>query len=144
MWYFKTSIGVVLLLQLNLNGYLFTRRQLLEAHSEPSQVSKMDLFAKIVKGWKSLTIFAKSSILDVCLGSEYTSGFYMFQLPNYFLEILQEFTNKFQKILSFLFFRTLLSQNMKPNSLRKMTQRDNQFVSQYMHPRGVFRTPSNI
>ena len=37
-----------------------------EAFSEPCQESKMKLF-------QSLTIFAKSSILDVRQGSEYTS-----------------------------------------------------------------------
>ena len=37
-----------------------------EAHSEPCQESKMKLF-------QSLTIFAKSSILDAPQGSEYTS-----------------------------------------------------------------------
>ena len=31
------------------------------------------LFAKIVNNWKSLTIFEKSSILNVQLGSEYES-----------------------------------------------------------------------
>ena len=42
-----------------------------EAHSEPNQTSNMDLFAKIVFGWKALTIFAKNSIQDIWLGSEY-------------------------------------------------------------------------
>ena len=40
-------------------------------YSEPYQKSKMVRFAKIVNGLKLLTIFAKSSILDVWLGSEY-------------------------------------------------------------------------
>ena len=44
-----------------------------EAHSESSRTSKMDLFAKIVNGVQPLTIFAKRSILDVQLGSEYAS-----------------------------------------------------------------------
>ena len=39
----------------------------------PSQTCKMALFAKIVNGWKTLNIFAKSSILDVWLGSECAS-----------------------------------------------------------------------
>ena len=34
----------------------------------------MELFAKIVNGWKPWTIFAKSSIVDVWHGSEYTPG----------------------------------------------------------------------
>ena len=37
-----------------------------EACSEPCQESKMNLF-------ESLAVFAKSSILDVCQGSEYAS-----------------------------------------------------------------------
>ena len=41
-----------------------------EAHSEPSRTSKMDLFVKIVDGWRPLTNFAKSSILDGRLGSK--------------------------------------------------------------------------
>ena len=45
-----------------------------EAHLEPSQTSKMDLFAKLVNVSKSLTIFAKSSILDVWQGPEYAPG----------------------------------------------------------------------
>ena len=34
----------------------------------------MERFAKIVNGWKPLTIFAKLSILDVLQGFEYASG----------------------------------------------------------------------
>ena len=34
----------------------------------------MELFAKIVKSWKLLTIFAKSFILDVWQGFEYGFG----------------------------------------------------------------------
>ena len=33
----------------------------------------MSIFVKIVKGYTSLTIFAKSSIADVCVGSKYAS-----------------------------------------------------------------------
>ena len=44
-------------------------------YSELSQKSKMELFAKIVNGWKLLTNFAKSSILDTWLGSEYASAY---------------------------------------------------------------------
>ena len=36
-----------------------------ELHSEPSQTSKIEVFAKIINGFKPLTIFAKKSILDV-------------------------------------------------------------------------------
>ena len=38
------------------------------------QTSKMKCFAKIVNGWKPLTIFAKRSILDTYQGSEYASA----------------------------------------------------------------------
>ena len=41
-----------------------------KAFSEHCQTSKMDLFVKIVNGWKQLAIFAKSSIIDVQLGSK--------------------------------------------------------------------------
>ena len=44
-----------------------------DAHSEPSEASKMEVFAKIVSNWKPLTVFIKSSMLDVWLGSEYAS-----------------------------------------------------------------------
>ena len=46
-----------------------------EAYSEPTGTSKMELFAKIVKGWKPLLFFAKNCILDVRLGFEYISEF---------------------------------------------------------------------
>ena len=36
-----------------------------EAYSEHFQTSKMERFEKIVEGFESLTIFGKSSILDV-------------------------------------------------------------------------------
>ena len=43
-----------------------------EAYSEPSQTYKMVYFVKTVNSWKPLTIFPKSSILDVWLGSKYS------------------------------------------------------------------------
>ena len=43
--------------------------------SKPCQISKMERFAKTVKGFKSLTIFAKCCMLDVWQGSEYTSTY---------------------------------------------------------------------
>ena len=45
-----------------------------ESYSEPIQTSKMELFGKIVNGFSPLTIFAKSYILDVWLGSENASA----------------------------------------------------------------------
>ena len=44
-----------------------------EAYLELSLTSKLELFAKIVNGWKTLIIFAKSSITDARLDSENTS-----------------------------------------------------------------------
>ena len=43
---------------------------LLRAYLEPSQRSKMKLYAKINNGFQALNIFAKSSILDFWLDSE--------------------------------------------------------------------------
>ena len=40
-----------------------------EAYLEPSKRSKMELFAKIVNGFRSIPVSAKSSIFDVWLGS---------------------------------------------------------------------------
>ena len=47
----------------------------LEYSEEPSQTSTMEHFVKIINSLKPLIIFIKSSILDVWLGSEYTSGY---------------------------------------------------------------------
>ena len=41
--------------------------------SEPRQTTKMEIFAVIVYNLLSLTIFKKSSIMGVRLGSEYAS-----------------------------------------------------------------------
>ena len=43
--------------------------QATEANLEPSQIFKMEPFAKIINAFQPITIFAKSSILDVSLGS---------------------------------------------------------------------------
>ena len=40
---------------------------------EPFQTSKIEFFAKKVNGWKSVNIFAKSSIAYILQGSEYSS-----------------------------------------------------------------------
>ena len=42
-----------------------------EENLEPCGTSMVELFAKIVKGWKVQTIFAISTILDVYRDSEY-------------------------------------------------------------------------
>ena len=39
-----------------------------EAYLEPCLIFKIELFAKIVSGWKPLIIFTKSSILDLLIG----------------------------------------------------------------------------
>ena len=48
-----------------------------EAYSELSQTSKMQLFAKIVTGFKTSNIFAKVSILDVCLVFQFASEYFV-------------------------------------------------------------------
>ena len=60
----------------NLKFSMFTLNMYLppvEALSKPSQITKMELSAKIVNSWKPLTISAKTSILHVWQGSEYAS-----------------------------------------------------------------------
>ena len=54
----------------------------------------MELFAKIINGWKPLTIFAKTSILDVQIGSGCTPGSnmqikanYIFTSPGFLYEL---------------------------------------------------------
>ena len=42
-------------------------------YAEPRQICEMELFSKIVDSFQLLTVFSKSSILDVCLGPEYVS-----------------------------------------------------------------------
>ena len=44
-----------------------------QGNSESCQTPKMELFAKLVKNEKPLTIFVKTSMLDVWQGSEYAS-----------------------------------------------------------------------
>ena len=45
-----------------------------ESYSQPSQISKTELFVKIVNGRKSASTFKNSSILDVEQGSGYAFG----------------------------------------------------------------------
>ena len=54
--------------------FLFKKGEQVRGALELSQTSKMKLFAKIVNCRKPLTIFAKSSFLDVWLGSEYPTA----------------------------------------------------------------------
>ena len=46
----------------------------IEMYSESSRKSKSELFSKMFCGFQLLTVFAKRSILDVQLGSEYVSN----------------------------------------------------------------------
>ena len=46
-----------------------------EEYSKPTQTSKKERLAKLVDGWIPLTVFAKSFLLDVWLGSEYVSHY---------------------------------------------------------------------
>ena len=68
------SVQFMLVHELNMNytdkffcirHYLVSRCGAAEAHSEPSQRSKMELIAKTVNGCKPFTIFVKGSILNV-------------------------------------------------------------------------------
>ena len=51
-----------------------------ELYSETFQTSKMERFEKIINDLDALTIFVKSSILDVWQDFEYTSGHFALQL----------------------------------------------------------------
>lgn len=55
------------------------RLNFLEVYLEHSQRSKTKRFVKIVYGFASLTIFVKSYVLGVWLGSDYTSAFMRLQ-----------------------------------------------------------------
>ena len=63
----KESMMRSTMLQLQL---LLLRRDIFR---EPCQMPKMELFAKIVNGWKTVPIFANSPILNVWKGFEYNS-----------------------------------------------------------------------
>ena len=50
--------------------------EIYKAYWERSQTSKMKLFVKIANCFESLTILAKSTILDLLLSSDYASESY--------------------------------------------------------------------
>ena len=54
---------------------------LLKVHLEPCRTSTMKLLEKIDNGYKSLTILAKSFILDIWKSSEYVSGSLTWEVP---------------------------------------------------------------
>ena len=58
-----------------------------EAYSEPGQTYKMKLYIKIVNDFPAWTIFAKGSILDVWLGSEYASVGICYSCLSYYFKI---------------------------------------------------------
>ena len=51
----------------------------------PVKTQKWSFLQTKVNNWKPLTIFAKNSILDIWLGSEYVSGFITFCRKNLFI-----------------------------------------------------------
>ena len=69
-------------------------------YSEASQTSKMELLARIFTSFKSLSIFAKSSILDAWLGSERASNFALRSIRVSFEKCQCIISNIFWKIIS--------------------------------------------
>ena len=65
-----------------------------EAYSEPCQVSKMEVFGKILNGFSCSTIFAKSFIFDVCRDFEFTSESSNDLSKKFHLRCLTEFWNQ--------------------------------------------------
>ena len=68
--FFHQNLKILYCCHQNINQFA---KKIPEAHSEPTRTYKMELFAKIVTTFQRLTIFGKSSILDIWLGFEYTS-----------------------------------------------------------------------
>ena len=65
--------------------------------SKPSEKNNMSCFAKIVDDWIQSTIFAKSSILDGSMISEYVWNYRLWIRLCFFLLVLSLSINKFQK-----------------------------------------------
>ena len=54
------------------------KQQITWTYSEPRQAFMIELFVKVVHGFQPfLSLFSKRSILDVGIGSEWTSGLYV-------------------------------------------------------------------
>ena len=66
----------------------------LEAYSEHSGISKMELLAKFINSFNSLTTFVKSSILEVWLCSEYASGAILWHINIQVSSIVYHTVNK--------------------------------------------------
>ena len=71
-----------------------------EWYVEPCQTSKMEHFAR-VNGWKLLTIFAKSSILDVWQDSEYACPWGLFFIIMMYAVLYAFWSEKLWKLLAF-------------------------------------------
>ena len=69
--------------------------------SESSPTSKMEPFGKIIKNFLRLTIFAKSSILDVWQGSEYASGIFSLSwMSRFAIALIAKSSNRLHKEVS--------------------------------------------
>ena len=89
-WFLESIDFRTLLLSFSSLSPISLNNCLSQTYTESCQIFKMVLFAKIVNDWKLLSIFAKSSILVVWQGSEYTSGC----CAEVFLLILEHDTTK--------------------------------------------------
>ena len=68
--FFHQNLKILYCCHQNINHFA---KKIPEGHSEPIRTYKMEPFAKIVTTFQPLTIFGKSSILDIWLGFEYAS-----------------------------------------------------------------------
>ena len=71
----------------------------------PVEHLRWSAFAKIINGQKLLTIFAKSSIVDVQLGLKYASRSESTQRPEFFCECLMQILNSFSSHFTHLNFQ---------------------------------------
>ena len=78
---FPVSIFPVIFVKIQRFLYIKKKKKNSEVYSEPCETSKMELFAKIVKGFHSLTILTKRSILDTWQSSE--CAFVIYRLKIY-------------------------------------------------------------
>ena len=84
-----------------------------EAYSEPGQTYKMKLYIKIVNDFPAWTIFAKGSILDVWLGSEYASVGICYSCLSYYFKI-------FHNLLLWYPISCHWSLSIPPENIRKL------------------------
>ena len=89
----------------------------LKVHSELCRTSKMKLLEKIDNGYKSLTILAKSFILDVWKGSEYVSD----GSPTWVFPVFQRYLlKKYQYQLSISIFWESESKTLSAKQMRML------------------------